>query len=444
MKLTVDYNYVLKAFVGEYGIDISDIEKLNRDTEEIHNRIVDSIENNIIGFFNLPYSDTTQIKSEASRLKSFFKNCVVLGIGGSALGTIAVNKALGDVFSNRLFVIDNIDPDIFDNLLNFINMEETFFVVISKSGSTAETISQFLIIRNKLIEQFGFEGYKKRIIIITDPEKGPLRKLVNEENITSFDVPPNVGGRFSVLSPVGLFPLAFAGIDIDGLLEGALFAVNSLKNSGVFKKQAYMIGSINYLFLKIMKNILVLMPYSTRLSAFADWFRQLWAESLGKDGTGSTPVKAIGTTDQHSQLQLYMEGPRDKLINFIKIENFDSEIVIPEQDVKKEFKYLEGATLNKLINSELDATRVALAKSGVPNYTVIIDRLNPFTLGELIMLYETVTVFTGYLMKINPFDQPGVELSKKYTYSIFGREGYEDMKIEFEGFIKKTDKKFII
>jgi glucose-6-phosphate isomerase len=440
MKITVDYNNILKKVIGENGITVEELEDINKKSAEIHNRIINEKDNGTIGFFNLPYTDTSDIKEVVNNLKTTFKYCVVLGIGGSALGTTALFEALGDTFKKNLFVVDNIDPEYFNNLLNSLNFHETLFVVISKSGSTAETISQFLIIRDKLIKKYGNEGYSKRVVIITDPEKGPLREIADNENLKSFAIPSNVGGRFSVLSPVGLFPLNFAGIDIDSLLEGALFMVNSIQESDIFKNSAYLVGAINYLFLKKKKNILVLMPYSSKLSSIADWFRQLWAESLGKNGMGSTPVKAIGTTDQHSQLQLYMEGPKDKLINFIKVNTFNSVAEIPEQDIIEDYKYLTGKSLNKLINTEMESTSVALAQAGVPNYTIALETITPFILGELIMLYEIATVFAGYLMGVNPFNQPGVELSKQFTYGLMGRKGFGHKKEEFERFFKNITK----
>ncbi len=444
MQLKLDYNFILSSFIGDNGLSLSDIEQLSPLAEKSHNRIMEEKNRGEIGFFELPYTDTTEIKEKAKEVNSIYKYCVVLGIGGSALGTSAVFHALGNIFRNNFFVVDNIDPDTFADILNNIELSETFFIIISKSGSTAETISQFLIIRNMLIKNFGEIGYKNRCAIITDPKKGVLREVANNEGLLSFNIPSNVGGRYSVLSPVGLFPLAIAGIDIDLLLEGALYMTHNLEEKNIFKNRAYLIGAINYLFMKKGKNISVLMPYSSKLYRFADWFRQLWAESLGKEGKGSTPVQALGTTDQHSQSQLYMEGPKDKLITFIKISQFLNEMEIPPQSINESYNYLMGSTLNELINSELDATRVALAKNSVPNLTIQIDKLTPFTLGELIILFEVATVFTGYLLNINPFNQPGVELSKKFTYGLMGREEFNTEKEEFLTFVQNIKKEYII
>ncbi len=444
MQLKLDYNYVLSQIIGEHGISVSDIEKLSPQAETAHNRLQQEKNSGKIGFLELPYSDTSFIKEKAKEIKSIFNYFVILGIGGSALGTSAVFQALGNVFQKNLFIADNIDPDMFNELLNNINLSETFFIIVSKSGSTSETIAQFLIIRKILLKNFGEIGYRKRCAIITDPEKGPLRELASKEGILSFSVPPNVGGRFSVLSPVGLFPLAITGIDIDLLLEGALFITHQLEEKDIFKNRAYLFGAINYLFAEKGKNISVLMPYSSKLYGLADWFRQLWAESLGKNGKGSTPVKALGATDQHSQSQLYMEGPKDKLITFLKILQFDTDMEIPNQEVDKSYEYLTGASLDTLINSELDATRVALAQRSVPNMTIQIDKLTPFTIGELIMFFEVATVFTGYLMDIDPFNQPGVELSKHFTYGLMGRKGFEDKREEFLSFFNRAERKYII
>ncbi len=444
MQLKIDYNFILEDIVGDHGLSIDSILQLSQRAEAIHERIKNEQEAGKIGFLDLPYSDTAEVKEKARELKAIFKYCVVLGIGGSALGTSAIYQALGNDFNKNLFIVDNIDPDTFSDLLGHLELSETFFVVVSKSGATAETVSQFLIVRKLLLDRFGEVGFRKRCCIITDPLNGVLREIATNENILSFSIPENVGGRFSVLSPVGLFPLAFAGIDIDLILEGALYMSHKLNESDIFKNRAYLIGAINFLFMQKGKNISVLMPYSSKLYGFADWHRQLWAESLGKEGKGSTPVKALGATDQHSQSQLYMEGPKDKLITFIKIEEFNNEVIIPGQNIHEAYGYLLGKSLNFLINSELDATRVALAENNVPNLTVRIDKLTPFTLGELIILFEVATLFTGYLLNINPFNQPGVELSKQFTYGLMDKSGFVDKKEHFLDFLKKSDKKYIL
>ena len=446
MKIKIDYNFCMESIIGENGISYNEIDKLSEITNKIHFQIKEERKNDIVGFYKLPFSDTGEIKDKVKKFKDYFKNCAILGIGGSALGTTAVLSALTGFYeNNNVFVLDNVDPDYFNDFLNYVDINDTFFTVISKSGSTAETISEFLIIRKLLIERFGFNEYRKRIIIITDPVKGILREVANNENLDSLPIPENVGGRYSVFTPVGLFPLAFAGIDIDLILEGATFINNIMESSdNLFKNPAYLSGALHYLFYNKGKNVNVFMPYSNKLYGMADWFRQLWAESLGKEGKGPIPVKALGTTDQHSQLQLYMDGPKDKLITFLKIEDFKNDIEIPEQNIHNNYKYLMGKSLGQLLNCELSATRVALAKNGVPNYLITIESLNPFVIGELIFMLQVMTHYTGYLFNINPFNQPGVELSKQYTYALMGRAGFDNLKTDYDSYMQQCSENFIL
>jgi glucose-6-phosphate isomerase len=446
MTIEIDYNFCLKEIIGEQGISFDEIFKYQEKVNEIHKKILNDKKDKV-GFYSLPFQNIYEIKKISENFQDKFDNCVVLGIGGSALGTIAVKRALYPFYGSNeknLYIIDNIDPEVFNEFLEFIDFKKTFFVIISKSGSTAETISQFLIIRQILIKKFMNKGYKERVVVITDPFKGTLREIVNKEGLTSFDIPENVGGRFSVLTPVGLFPLAFINIDISNLLNGAKECFYKTDNSILPENISYLSGLIHYLAYKNKKSINVLMPYSSKLYDFADWFRQLWAESLGKQGFGPTPVKALGSTDQHSQLQLYIDGPKDKLITFIKVKNFNHDMEVPPQEIDLNYEYLFNHKMGNIINSEIDSTRVALAKKGVLNYTIILDKINAFNLGWLIFYFEAMTHFTGYLFGINPFDQPGVELSKQFTYGLLGRNGFENKKREFENFFCKSSKKFIV
>jgi glucose-6-phosphate isomerase len=265
-------------------------------------------------------------------------------------------------------------------------------------------------------------------------------------------VPTNVGGRYSALSAVGLFPCALAGIDIKKLLAGARYADKICSRGDVWKNPAYMSAILQYLAYKKRKNISVIMPYSSSLKCFAEWYVQLWAESLGKRmnlkgetvSIGPTPLKAIGTTDQHSQLQLFMEGPYDKIITFIEVEKFNNKVSIPKMfEDFKEIGYLGGHTMAELFKAELAATRIALTKNKRPNYSIIIPAINPFTIGQLLFFFEVQTAFGGGLFGINPFDQPGVEEGKRLTYGIMGKKGYEDKKAEVENW-HRGNKRYII
>jgi len=451
--IVIDYTNALERAVGsKHGATKNDLAQVVSKTAEVHQWLSSLKESGAIGFFNLPKIDTKPFKKEASRLREKYENFVVLGIGGSALGTSAVQSALNSAYYNslgkrkrngypKLFVVDNIDPDWFDELLGSIDFKKTIFNVISKSGSTAETMSQFMIIKNLLEKKFKGK-WKKKILLTTSSVSGVLREIADEHKLKTFEVPENVGGRFSLLSAVGLLPLASAGIDIDLLLEGAKRMAMRCLEPELFKNPAYIYSAIHYIAdVKKGKNMSVMMPYSSKLYGVADWYRQLWAESLGKRYgndesevyTGQTPIKALGATDQHSQVQLYVEGPFDKIVTFIEVAKFKKRVGIPEDFVDKPaLKYLGGKSLNELLKTEMRGTEYALTSHNRPNLTISLPDLNPYTLGQLLYLLEVATAFSGGLYGIDPFDQPGVEFGKQYTYAMLGREGFEEMKAKIE------------
>ncbi len=398
-------------------------------------------------WMNLGYSEETvwYVKEFAAMVEGRFDNILVLGIGGSALGGIAVTEALLKPYWNllstsdrgnypRIFFLDNIDPDQMDAMFNMLDLKRTLVNVITKSGSTAETMSQFMIIRDKLEDVLG-DDYRKNIVATTDRETGILRQLANEEGYKTFVVPDDVGGRFSVFSAVGLVPFALVGIDIDEIIDGVKHIDLALKNTDINHNIAAQNALIHYLMdTEKGKNISVMMPYSSRLRYVSDWYVQLWAESLGKevdkDGNsvniGPTPVKAVGATDQHSQIQLYNEGKNDKVINFIRIEEFDKTLEIPRIFEYTGVGYLGGKTINELINAEADATAVALCDYSRPNLTITLPKLSAYYVAQLLYLLEVQTAITGELYNIDTFSQPGVEQAKNYTYALMGRAGYED------------------
>ncbi|MFO8058042.1 MAG: glucose-6-phosphate isomerase [bacterium] len=447
--ITIDYTNMMADSTGpEHGISEEELKAAADAFGDIHTEIEKKRENHEIGFLDLPYQNLTRIFQLSSSCGKNIETLVVLGIGGSALGARALANALLKPFYNlkssqerdscpRLLVADNIDPETFTDLLATVDPASTGFIVISKSGGTAETMSQFLIAREWLMNNAGEDGYRERMVAITDEEKGHLRKIVDKDGLPWLTIPGNVGGRYSVFSNVGLLPAAMCGMDIVSLLKGAAAMDRRIKENEFFANPAYLLGALYYLAdVKKHKNILVMMPYSSRLLLLAEWFQQLWAESLGKavhvDGSpanvGSTPVRAMGATDQHSQLQLYQEGPNDKVISFIRIEEFQEQGPIPEalSDVEG-VAYLGGHSLAELINTEQKATELALIKAKKPNLCINMPVLNAHTLGQLMYMMEAATVFAGGLYKVNPLDQPGVELGKKYTFSMMGRKGYEDV-----------------
>lgn len=386
-----------------------------------------------LAFMDLPCTETEEIEETIGRLMhNEFEDFIVLGIGGSSLGTKALKESLTHPLWNllskkdrkgypRIFILENIDPYSFSAVLETINIRKSLFNVVSKSGKTVKTISQFLIIKELIEKAVGGE-WKKHVVITTDPMSGPLRKISRDAGVTALSIPRGVGGRFSVLSPVGLFPAAIVGIDVKRLLKGALEMAAYCSSEKLNENLASALCAFYILTHQKGKRITVLMPYSDRLSEFGFWFRQLWAESLGKkksnqESEGLTPVVAIGATDQHSQLQLYIEGPNDKTVTFIEIEDYECEMEIPTIE-HKEFAYLSGNRLEDLVHAELSATRRVLTSNGRPNVTLSLSRISPETVGGLVFLYEVVTTFMGYLLDINPFDQPAVEEGKKITREI--------------------------
>lgn len=447
MEIKLDFKNVMEDSIGsEHGVSNSDIDKIREKIANAHKRVLEGRKSGELGFYQLPYQDKeiSEILDIAEDIKNKFDNFVVLGIGGSALGNIALHNTLNHKFYNllpkkdrkdcpRIFFLDNIDPKLIKELVDIIDLRKTVFNVITKSGSTSETIANFLVFLDLLKSAVG-DDWKKRIIITTDPERGDLRKLAKEESIISLSVPLNVGGRYSVLSPVGLLSAAVSGIDINQLLSGAAYMDEVCSTSDISKNPAYKSAILLYLeYIKNKKNITVFMPYSNKLIGIADWFSQIWAESLGKKysledevvNTGFTPVSALGATDQHSQLQLYVQGQYDKVIIFVEVENYNSQIDIPKLYPEFDsFEYLGGKSINQLINLEKQGTEHALVKSNRPNYIIKLLEINPFTIGQLLFMIEVQTVFMGALLNIDPLDQPGVEDGKIYVYKKLGRKGY--------------------
>jgi glucose-6-phosphate isomerase len=415
-----------------------------------------------LGFLDLPGAreSTAEIRRFADGAGQAFSDIVVLGIGGSALGPIALRSALRSIRWNelgdeareyfpRLHVLENVDPVTVAELLGRIEMGRTLFLVTSKSGGTAETMAQYLVVRGRLLETLG-EDYRRHLVFITDPEKGSLRRIARAESIPVLDIPSNVGGRFSVLSAVGLLPAALVGIDIDALMAGAGDMAERCANRELRRNPAAMYAMLQWLGdSQHSLSTHVVMPYSDNLRDVGDWFVQLWAESLGKvraDGTsvGPTPIPALGATDQHSQVQLFMEGPLDKTVTFIDVGGRAVDVEIPalHQDVP-ELAYLGGHTLGELLDVERQATAGALARRGRPNMTITVERLDPWHVGSLMMMLAVATVIAGALYDVNPLDQPGVELGKRYTYAMLGRPDARDARQEWDA-LPKPDPRSIV
>ena len=420
----------IDAEFDDYASQISDIIKnLNQRKDKMGERLQ---------WMNLGYNEETvwYVKEFASLVEGRFDNIIVLGIGGSALGGIAVTEALLKPYWNmltkeqrnnfpRIFFLDNIDPDTINGLLEVVDLKKTLVNVITKSGDTAETMSQFMVIRDLLQKELG-DDYRKNIVATTDKKMGILRQLADQEGYKIFYVPDDVGGRFSVFSSVGLVPFALVGLDIDKIMNGIKDMDLELKNTDIRQNIAAQSALINYLMdIKKGRKISVLMPYSNRLKYIPHWFTQLWAESLGKDSRGLTPLKAIGASDQHTLLQLFNDGPNDKLITFIRVNEFETKLEIPRIFEYTGIGYLGGKTINDLMNAEANSTLVSLADHNRPSMSITIDRIDEYHIAQIMYLLEVQTAIAGELYNINAYNQPAVEQSINYIYALMGRAGYD-------------------
>ncbi|MDR2613246.1 MAG: glucose-6-phosphate isomerase [Deltaproteobacteria bacterium] len=463
--LTLDYNCLTSEALGAgKGLGPEDLAEMKATLAAAYKDIEARYRKGLLPFMDLPRDpDTPKAARKLAEMgRKRFETVVVLGIGGSALGAAAVFNALRPLNHNdlppakrgwpRLVVCDNVDPEGFASILDGLDLKNTFFNVISKSGATAETMAQFMIVFDQLQRTLGRSAIKEHLLITTDPEGGVLRKIADSGDYASLPVPKGVGGRFSVLSSVGIAPLAMVGVNITDLLAGAARAQEDARKPPAANK-AYLFAGLNHLMTTAKgRNILVMMPYADSLARTADWFGQLWNESLGKasrlDGTpnpwAQTAVKALGATDQHSQLQMYMEGTEEKTICFLGVDGFRHQVNIPSifRD-HEELAYLGGHSLGELLSFERQGTARALAENGRPSLTLSIPKISAATVGYLLQTLEVAAVVSGSLYGIDPLDQPGVELGKQFTYGLMGRQGFASFKERYaKGLSAK--KKFIL
>ncbi len=437
--LRLDLANVLFERIGPKGIDwpsalAAHARRLEAARDALWQRKSNPAE--FLGWIDVP-EDTETLRRvlRFREAQAWVEDLVVLGIGGSALGAQAVAAALGKG-PVRLHFVDNVEPEPILELLRKLEPSKTLVNVISKSGSTAETMAAFLAFRRWLEDRLGPE-WKRHVVVTTDPVKGILRPYAQAEGLPAFEVPPAVGGRFSVTCPVGTLPLAFAGVDLDNLLAGARKS-NEQAGAALEHNLPAQTALLHHLFSQKGHHIVVFMPYSTRLRYLPDWFVQLHDESLGKMHdragqevrTGTTAVRAIGTTDQHAQVQLFREGPYDKLINFVRLLSPSEDLEIPAVRGLEALDYLFGRSFFELLDAEAKATAHALAKAGQPNYTLTLEQLDAYHLGWLLQHLMWQTAFLGELWNINAFDQPWVELGKEYTYALMGRRGWESLAQE--------------
>lgn len=388
------------------------------------------------GWFDLPSQDVSSVEETASWLAGC-DAIVHVGIGGSALGNLMLHQALLPMYFNEdprdangkrrpaFYLADNPDPDKALAIYERVKGKKVALVGVSKSGSTAETMSQFLWFRSMLERDKG-GSIDKDILVITDPKGGVFRKFASALGCRSLVIPPSVGGRYSVLTPCGLVTAAALGADIRSLLAGAQEMKDHISSCAPENDPAIRLAAHHTFHAKHGRSMAVMMPYANRLETFAEWFAQLWGESLGKDGLGTTPVRALGAIDQHSQVQLYTAGPDDKFYTLIDAGPRREEITLPEikEESLSSLSYLTGQKMGEMLRCEARSTAAALVKADRPTFWVSLDEVSPRTIGALVFYFEYVTAMTGRMMGIDPFDQPGVEQGKKYTYGMMGRDGF--------------------
>ncbi len=447
-----DFRNATSAAVGAHGLSPEDVKAMENGIAEAHRTLSENRKKGAYGFANALHDKRAEDASAAAaqEIRAGFSDLVVLGIGGSALGARALLSAAappagrGTGKEKRLgiHIVDNIDPEYLNEVFSGLDLKTTAFNVVTKSGSTPETMAQFLIAADLLRKSAG-GPISGRLWVTTDPEKGDLRAIARKEGFKTLPVPPEVGGRYSLLTAVGLLPAAAGGIDIHALLEGAREVDAEWTGSDPLRNPAYLFGACCHAMHAAKgKPMVVLFSYSQKLYDLADWFRQLWAESLGKrlslDGSevfaGSTPLRALGTTDQHSQIQLYAEGPNDKFVVFLRVGEPGSDLEIPRlYPGMKSLEYLGGHRISELFDAEFTGTEVALREASRPTARLTVPRVNARSAGRLFQMLMVSTVLGGALYRVNPFDQPGVERGKVVAAALLGKEGLDRVRDEILG-----------
>lgn len=394
-----------------------------------------------------------EMKALAEALAAKYQNILLLGIGGSALGARAVLQFLKGPFYNlekheqpRIFVLDNIDPVITAKVEGLIDINKTALIYTSKSGSTPETAAQFIYFYNKYRSA---GGDPRDIVICCDPGDNGINRIAQNLNCHLLHIPHDLGGRYSVLSSVGFLPAELAGIDSSRLLAGAKAAHNYITGTPAGQNALFTLGSCLHELSLQGKSIHVLFNYSNLLSEFGLWFVQLWAESLGKRlslsgavvKAGTTPLTSLGATDQHSILQLFKEGPDDKVFGFVRLDNVPRDLALPSEFTgEKEYAYFAGHTMNEQLHIEQLSTEMSLAGAGKPCYRISVSEISEACLGALFYFYEALVVYTAALWNINPYDQPGVEEGKNTTYSLMGRQDYTHRQEEYRQAVEQYNR----
>jgi len=356
-------------------------------------------------------ADLAEIETLAAQLRARFKTVIVAGSGGSGLSGKALLQLKLMATMPAFHFLENIDPDCMEDVLSRIDVENTCFLIISKSGTTVETLSQYYVLRAHVEANLGRKGVAERFVMVTIPGDNPMRASAKEYGLRVLDHDPDVGGRYAILSVVGLLPAAIAGLDIRALRRGGQSVVEGLKNTAPAGFAPAVGAALQFAFMQKNTPMSVMLPYAEKLAGFSSWYRQNWAESLGKNGKGSTPIRALGTIDQHSQLQLYLDGPKDKFFTMVMIERAGKGPRIDAPAIA-ELDYLRGKTMGDVMSAQQKGTFESLVRSGCPVRLFSLSDMKEEQLGALLMHFTIEIILTASLMQINPFDQPAVEEGK--------------------------------
>lgn len=430
IKLDIKYTNIAEKEIIKYAEQVKTIHK------ELHKRASDK--KDFVGWLNLPENydekEIEKIKKAAQKIQEDSDILVVIGIGGSYLGARAVIEALSSSFYNIkktkkapiiLYAGNNLSSDYLNNIINIIGNKHFSVNVISKSGTTTEPAIAFRIFREMLEDKYGIKEARKRIYVTTDGKRGALKTLAKEEKYTTFVIPDNIGGRYSVLTPVGLLPIAAAGINIDKLLDGAKRAQDKYMDQNIKYNDCYKYAVLRNMLYKSEKNIEILTTYEPKLHYFTEWWKQLFGESEGKGGLGIFPVGVEFTTDLHSMGQYIQDGRRNLFETVINVKKSRSELRInTDEDNLDGLNYLSGKTLQYVNQKAMEGTIQAHVDGGVPNILINIDELNEYSIGQLIYFFELACAVSGRLLDINPFDQPGVEKYKTNMFKLLKKPGY--------------------
>lgn len=429
----------IKLDLSNLGISTNEILKYNEKVTEIHNELQTKKNDNneFLGWIELPTNynkeEFERIKKSAQKIKNDSEILVVIGIGGSYLGARAVIDSLTHSFYNLekretpkiLYAGNNMSPRYILDLIDIIGNKEFSINVISKSGTTTEPAIAFRIFREILENKYGIEEAKKRIYVTTDKEKGALKTLSNEEEYETFVIPDNIGGRYSVLTAVGLLPIAVAGIDIEKLMQGARYAQEKYADSNIKYNECYQYAVARNILYNEDKNIEILANYEPKLHYFTEWWKQLYGESEGKELKGIFPAGVDLTTDLHSMGQYIQEGRRNLFETVLNVVNTNQDINIkPDEDNLDGLNYLTDKTLDYINKKAMEGTIKAHTEGGVPNILINLEKLDEETIGELIYFFELACAMSGKLLGVNPFNQPGVEKYKTNMFKLLEKPGY--------------------